>query len=250
MALHSRHPVLGDDGSFVNHDQFCLEQVLERRQYSPKQACTVYLMSDRPKTLQLLSDWLQNTTNCQPMVVASDAHETTSLRLTEHGPYAGRGYWQDWAMASQARTAVIGDPRRSSYMLVKELVMYDRIVEAYDKYGDINVTRHQQRMIECELPDRQSKGYSYGPGTPTFTHYSLAEPLVPVKILEDYKRVHRERVHGGGTESQTKYAIVHYACPLNDQGDGLERFLSGTLAQKTPPTGIVFYSSHHLSLHL
>ncbi|GKY99174.1 hypothetical protein MPSEU_000872800 [Mayamaea pseudoterrestris] len=254
IALHSRHVVLGDDGSFVDQEKRCLQQVLQRFTQAQKQQCTIYLMSDRPKTLTLLADWLRasTSTKCTPIYIDASDHLNSSLRLTEHGVHAGRGYWQDWAMATQAKSAVIGDTRRSSYKLVKATIVYDRVMHVYQKYLDVNVTKYMRPLVECELPSRPSSGYSYGYHSPQFTHYSLAAPLQPVQVLDSYKnkmmqqqaaagQVRDEEEHDDGGESvdidddgnaatpSTKYFIAYYACPLNAKGDGLERFMNDLL---------------------
>lgn len=232
IALHSRHPVLGDDGSFIIQEQACILEVLQTLAASSNTTkprdCKIYLMSDRPLTLERLSEWLvthpeaNSWLPCTPVVAANHAH--TQLRVTEHGPWAGQGYWQDLALASRARTAVIGDPRRSSYMLFKAAIVYERHYQAYLKQ------EKQTELPECELPNRSWRGYHYNPTddtkvrdkTPMFVHYSMAEPLVPIQMLKNYK------IQTTKTDGQKKYAIVYYACPINGQGNGLERFFTGT----------------------
>lgn len=92
VALHSRHTVVGDDGSFVSDEVKCLRRVLPESR--TPETCVVYLMSDRPMTVNLLTEWLHEY-NCTAMSTLPDreekAHEILlqSQPITfknEHGP--------------------------------------------------------------------------------------------------------------------------------------------------------------------
>ena len=64
VALHSRHADPGNDGSDVTLEIECLQNVLpEVLTNGASQACQVYLMSDRPRTLDRLQIWL-HINNC------------------------------------------------------------------------------------------------------------------------------------------------------------------------------------------
>ena len=49
----------------------------------------------------------------------------------EHGPYAGAGLFLDLVLASRARHGLIGT-RRSSTMLLAELIAFDKVNEGTD----------------------------------------------------------------------------------------------------------------------
>lgn len=186
IALHSRHTVAQDDGSYINHEIACLQKLLPAQASTP---CWVYLMSDRPKTLELLSGWLL-ARNCTPVVTSASMDISISIdtaipqpRVDEHGPREGAGFLEDLIMASAARTGFIGVearqqglPARSSTALVLEKIEYDRTVEAVASIGSGN-TRSTIRYHELQLSTLQrcamsfrdeTKGYNYGPGTPLF----------------------------------------------------------------------------------
>jgi hypothetical protein len=130
-------------------------------------------MSDRKLTVELLSDWLWKR-NCTPVTAAKDSGHSLSK---EHGPWSGVGFVQDLALASAARHAVLGDPARSSFALVNELIEYDRRIEAWRKGR-----QNPADLLHCRLP---------GPDTaPTFRHHSFLEPLAPVQVMDQYIRQH------------------------------------------------------------
>jgi hypothetical protein len=217
IALHSRHSILGDDGSFINQEQDCIEELLQRNK-GHFSDCRVFLATDRKLTVSLLSEWLVSK-DCEP-VVAEHSVPSNNSKFSEHGPWAGVGFLEDLALASHARVATVGDLHRSSFMLLAALVDYDRIMEIW------TTSRVEKRDIPqiCELPQKINSGYDYGPGTPTFRYYSLAEPLPPIQVIKQYTEWHSTP----STTHQTKYAIVNYACPTSRMGEeaGLERFFN------------------------
>jgi hypothetical protein len=216
VALHSRHPVLGDDGSFVDEEKKCLLSLLTPYKRT-KDTCSVYLMSDRPKTVDILSQWLVKL-NCTPIVAN---HESSRLgkMTTEHGPWAGQGFLQDLDSASAARTAAVGDINRSSFMLLVELMEYNRRLRAFRE------GKEEANLHVCHLQNKQLAGYDYGPDTPTFRHHSIRSPLPPVKVLEQYKALHSKQSLQVQPDGR-KYAIVFYSCSLKAD-ESLHQFMNG-----------------------
>lgn len=217
VALHSRHPVVGDDGSFVEEEKDCLRQLLvEQTNRTEPSSCVVYLMSDRPTTIQLLSDFVQ-TLGC---LSVSAPHDVTAGK-TEHGPWAGVGFLDDLVLASHARDAVIGDVARSSFELLAEVVTYDRFIEAYQQ--------GKTEISDLKLCTLQNKGvsYNYGPGTPTFRHHSRMATLEPVSVLLQYQQQHDQRSlqNEQGTTTNRRYVIVNFTC----HEDSIQHFLQGTI---------------------
>ena len=183
IALHSRHVVVGDDGSFVPNEKKCLQSLIEKLSgKTPSNVCRVYLMSDRQETISILSQWLRQR-NCIPMSVSHG--ERGAVMRSEHGPWTGIGFLQDLASTSLARTAVVGDVRRSSFMLLVELIAFDRMIQAW-KEGKSEIPD----LEICELPSKSWSGYDYGPDTPTFRHHSRIPLLPPIQVLENYKTSH------------------------------------------------------------
>ena len=224
IALHSRHTVAADDGSYITDEIACLQKLLPT-QASTFTPCWVYLMSDRPQTLELLSSWLL-ARNCTPVVsFTSDISMDVSIgidtttppppRANEHGPRAGAGFLEDLVMASAARTGFIGVearqqglPARSSTALVLEKIEYDRTVEAVTSSstrngGAIRSTSkyHQLNALQrCSMPFRdETKGYTYGPGTPMFRRN---ETWIKQVLWEQNEQRHRER-RASGRHSET-----------------------------------------------
>jgi hypothetical protein len=223
IALHSRHPVIGDDGSFVQEEMDCLLELVElnrrNRNYTADPPCDVYLISDRPRTLKLLSDHVKSL-GCRPMIASHNQSSGggSSMGRTEHGPFAGHGFLEDLSFASRARTAVVGDVCRSSFSLLVELVTYDRFIEAW-RAGRTDIDDLQL----CVLQNKQSSGYSYGPGTPTFVHHTKLPLLDPDRVLQEYRRLHSVSSLQGQTENRRFLRV-----PLSCDEASLQDFLTGT----------------------
>jgi hypothetical protein len=207
LALHSRHTVAADDGSYIDDELECLDQLL-----SSHKTCRVHLMSDRTRTIELLSGWLQER-NCTVVTAARDAGVSLSK---EHGPWAGIGFLQDLEMAAAARHGAIGDPHRSSFALLVKLIEYDRKIEAWNNGNDL----HQDGadiLLQCKLPGRPVAGYDYGPGTPTFRHHSFLKVLEPVQVVDDYILQHS---YGSDEYSASRHyvvAVLDCELPLMDR---------------------------------
>lgn len=223
VALHSRHTVVGDDGSFITDETQCLETLFENRNATAK--CVVYLMSDRPTTVQMIKEWLAQH-NCTGVSTDDYSSMVSSPLLfrDEHGPNPGEGFIRDLAFVSQARSALVGDPGRSSFMLLQEIVEYDRRIE------DWRLGRTSPETIPlCKLPGRYGKGYTYGPGTPHFIAHWHNQPLSPMRILQQYKAYHSvEALAKEQDHSNRTFVIGYVPCPIEDSVEGLRGFFNGT----------------------
>jgi hypothetical protein len=135
IALHSRHTSRLDEGDDVSTEKHCLEQVLA----NISRPCTVILLSDRPKTLDLLSEVVTNL-QCIPTFAN---HKTGTSFRKDHGPYSGVGFFQDLSLASNAVHGFIGHKKRSSSMLLEEWIVYRRSLQK-----NISSTP----LVECYLP--------------------------------------------------------------------------------------------------
>jgi hypothetical protein len=130
IALHSRHPKRFDYGSNLEQELRCLNETLQLTDSS--RPCVLYLMTDREKTLDSLTSTIESTTNCTVVIANHTKGESYS---SEHGPFAGVGYFEDLALAVNARHAMIAPhkhkkiPFRSSSGLVLELIEFRRQME-------------------------------------------------------------------------------------------------------------------------
>jgi hypothetical protein len=136
IALHSRHVDESLDGCDISRETSCVNELLLRSKVAvragsePKQRlrCAVAVMSDRSCTLSRLVAWLEER-GCSAFVAR---HDTRTDYLSEHGPFAGAGFFQDLALASAlSRSAFVG-MRRSSSDLVLELVQFYRTLDAWE----------------------------------------------------------------------------------------------------------------------
>ena len=95
--------------------------------------CLYYLMSDREVTLNLLNKAIQNKTQCKVRMVGDRSQGKNFSN--EHGPFAGRGYWEDVSLAIQARHGMISfhmnrrNLVRTSTAIIRELVEFRRVLE-------------------------------------------------------------------------------------------------------------------------
>jgi hypothetical protein len=114
--------------------------------------CHIYVMADRPTTLQLLLEEINTTTSCTYSTIQRNSSTGISFS-SEHGPFAGRGYWEDLYLATQARHGMVSFhmyPRlhglvRTSSALVREIIEFRRIIEYY-YYNDSELQHHHHHQ--------------------------------------------------------------------------------------------------------
>lgn len=141
--LHSRHPFHYLNAADTYHDRMCLHRLLENHTYP---SCFVYVMSDRNVTVELLKKDVQNV-SCTPIAVNHSVFNPNPLRQ-EHGPFSGVGYFQDYALARNARHGYIAFHRfqrptiRTSSALIYSTVQFRRVLEA-------NSTANLNRLKSC-----------------------------------------------------------------------------------------------------
>jgi hypothetical protein len=124
-ALHSRHSSSNDDGSNVSRDMQCLRRML----LGATQPCRVFVISDRPNSVDKISQAVVRDLNCAVSVV--NHTEMTPSFTAEHGPFAGAGFFRDLALASRARHGLVGG-RRSSTILLEELIVFHKLKDKSD----------------------------------------------------------------------------------------------------------------------
>ena len=100
--LHSRHPQEKGMDTYTWPEEMCIMKFENATKTKP---CLYCLMSDREVTLNLLNKAIQNKTHCKVRMVG-DRSQGKSFS-NEHGPFAGRGYWEDVSLAIQARHGMI-----------------------------------------------------------------------------------------------------------------------------------------------
>jgi hypothetical protein len=171
----------------------------------------------------------------------------STAELLEFSPvFKGIGFIQDLALSSNARSGIIGDSGRSSFMLLAEIIEYDRRIDDWKRGRD-----SPDSIPRCQLPSRFGRlGYNYGPGTPTFIGERTHEPMEPMQAFNQYKKHHS--VEGVKLEyladaaiPNRLFAIGHIPCPLNDLSDQVHAFLNGkhVLDHCVPPKCESIFSS-------
>ena len=238
-TIHSRHMDTDNDGSNIQEEIRCLKSLLQEKistmttkndrpitearesrgtagwDIHDKKAtpiCTVYIMSDRSKTIGLLSKYVRDYHGCAAVVAT---HNNTTIQrepptqpglspredmmlaaridgggnksnlpghYAEHGPNAGAPFFQDLLVASQARDGFIGHCYRSSSQLVRELVQYERTIEAIQRWEMGKTKVH--RRADGPYPEQQQEA-PYG------TNDVVSIPPLPVCCLESVQRIQR-----------------------------------------------------------
>jgi hypothetical protein len=128
-----------DNGSKIKRGKLCFDKLLQSQNYA--YLCQVLLLSDRPKTVIKAAEYLsQKYIHCLAMVAP---HDTGKSFRSEHGPFAGIGFFQDLAFVANqtiqmptAITAVVGSKHRSSSQLVREIVAYQLHQQPRNQRGD------------------------------------------------------------------------------------------------------------------
>jgi hypothetical protein len=125
VALHSRHQSKEQDGCDIAGEEACLERLL-----GDKTDCHVFVMSDRKCTIDQTIQYIHNELSCR---VEQTTHKAQAKQAwqSEHGAFAGGGFYEDWILASRARSAVISGESTSS-QLIQERIEYIRKLEGYD----------------------------------------------------------------------------------------------------------------------
>jgi hypothetical protein len=148
FVLHSRHISTADEGGVTSNERKCLKSMLDINDRSP---CIIYLMSDREVTIERLSTYIPTKWPfCTPIVATHVQQADNAGHYLEHGPFAGTGFFQDLIVGSQARDGLIGSCSRTSTLLLRELVQYDRAREAIQMTG----SPPKDELPVCCLPDR------------------------------------------------------------------------------------------------
>lgn len=148
IALHSRQDKIGMDGSDVTNEVQCLDDILDTRE-NKAQPCSVYVMSDRELTVEGFTREARSR-GCHVVTVTDRGppiNDTT--KTAEHGPFAGIGYFQDLAVATQARSALISR-RRSSSAILDEIIEYRRRMEAWEARHE----RIEEPILRCYIGGR------------------------------------------------------------------------------------------------
>jgi hypothetical protein len=132
-VLHSRHQLTSDPGHNIGLDVSCMKTVLTNQ--TAGKPCIVYTMTDRAATKQQLPEALAHF-NCTA-IFSKNTTAGTSHR-TEHGPFAGRGYYEDIALAQSARQGFMSPnmrsrPRvgpRTSSAIPRSIIEFRRVIES------------------------------------------------------------------------------------------------------------------------
>jgi hypothetical protein len=158
VAIHSRHQKANDAGSNVLAEGNCLLKALNisrtRMQEAEGQTrnvpagtrssvpCAVALMTDRTETLERLSAVVEQM-GCD--VVVANHNQGQSWR-SEHGPFAGAGFFADLAVAQYAVDAVVLTPDSSASGLLASLVAFQRATQA-----QAAVERKKHPLVVCSM---------------------------------------------------------------------------------------------------
>jgi hypothetical protein len=132
-AIHSQYFTSTNDGSVIRHESQCLRELLRKDDVMP---CTVYILSDRPLTIEKVKDYISRKyQHCMPIVATHVQDTQSDGYYQEPGPFAGTRFFQDLMVASQARDGFIGQCHRTLSQLLRELMEHDRTMEFLQESG-------------------------------------------------------------------------------------------------------------------
>jgi len=149
IALHSRHQNKLDEGNDTSIEEECLQkayQMTKKRSTSSSfqsPPCAMVLMSDRSATLEGLQQ--KRPSGCTPVVAS---HQTGQSFRSEHGEFAGAGFFQDLALAQHAQDAVVLTHHSTASLLIRCVWRYQRFVS--NTTGDIvSCTIREPNSTQC-----------------------------------------------------------------------------------------------------
>jgi hypothetical protein len=157
VAIHSRHQSPDDPGSNVFAEEDCLLKTLnisltrmqEGQNVSVSVPCAVALMTDRTETLERLSAAVEKM-GCD--VVVADHSQGQSFR-SEHGPFAGAGFFADLAVAQYAVDSVVFTQGSSASGLLASLVAFQR-AQVERKHPLVVCSMHRGEIGTCSCRDK------------------------------------------------------------------------------------------------
>lgn len=109
-VLHSRHVLPDEKGTDIAEELTCLEKAIPaiKTRTNP---CVVFIMTDRQAARDMLVTTLQTQFNCTT-IISQNTTLGRSTFHTDHGDFAGRGYFQDLAVARHARSGFLSPGRK------------------------------------------------------------------------------------------------------------------------------------------
>lgn len=170
IALYSRHRK-GEDDTNMKNELKCLDRMLRPRNES--HACWVCLMSYRPVTIDLLSNWLIDNYQCRIVVADSSETDLGGSFLAEHGPKAGAAFFRELDLCQHFTNGFIGTGGGStSTSLLEEWVEYNRIMRynshqpqilaSFDNNDNDNATQKSSvDEDDAELETLKNVGYNH-----------------------------------------------------------------------------------------
>jgi hypothetical protein len=131
----------------VSKEVECIQKILQKHRDIGTNItnCKIFLLSDRNATVQSIKEWIQQNTECRP-VVAEHGMDSAGL-FPEHGPFAMKGFFQDLALAAQANGGYIGGIQKasSSADLVRECYEYNHYILNHGK-------ENPMPLLHCGIP--------------------------------------------------------------------------------------------------
>jgi hypothetical protein len=148
IAMHSRHRK-GQDGTFVKKEKECLDRMLNP--VAASKECRICIMSDRPKTIEILSQWVTEKYNCTFFTNDySNSNEQTGSWLSEHGPNAGSRFYRDLDLCQHFTDGFIGTGNgASSTQLLEEWIDYNRKMNHYSELSESRRLQLSSPVDKC-----------------------------------------------------------------------------------------------------
>jgi len=204
VAIHSRHPLSRDDGCDVTRELTCLNSILpslEEEEYP--YSCLVFIMADRQCTLSTLSQHLltgsQGGRKCTVALTSQQKEHRRPSKLekkkrrpafSEHGPFAGVGYFRDVIVALRATQSQYDQQKHTTNTAVAVTLEDhpDNTIRSSSSFL-LALLDYQQKMTawnnQLELQPRSEKQRSQA-SSPSLSEASDNLPSIDVCKMQQY----------------------------------------------------------------
>lgn len=141
MGIHLRQPGNVSDTSRDEVQDACQQVLLGFNKQAKGGTCQAFIMGDQPKAVELTQQRVTKW-GCKGFSMhGNDQHRRQLDRgrvKSEHGPFAGAGFYQDLALLSRGTRNVFLAKSRSSSVLVLEAIVYQKAKDHFERTKNVH----------------------------------------------------------------------------------------------------------------